>query len=385
MQTPPQPATTASLTATKTQFASLLTILEEVPDPRVTAIVDHALTDILTIALCTILCGGESFYDMEEFGEVRLDWLKTFLSLRHGAPTHDTYNRVFQALDPEKFGDCLSRWTQSVRSVLGGQVVALDGKTLRRALKKGEDSRVIVNVWATESGLLLGQRKVRDKSNEITVVPELLRALQLAGCIVTADALHCQRNIAREIVEADADYVLALKGNQGTAHAEVKAFLDDAIARKEAHLVALETLDKEHGRLEERRYWQSGKLQWFADRNEWEGLKSVGVVEARRTAQGKETVQRRYYLSSLKADVEKFARAVRGHWGVENGLHWVLDVVFGEDQSRARTGHAAENLAATRRLAVSLLRRDNTCRRSIKGKLLRAAIDPDYLKLILKT
>ncbi len=372
------PSTTTKATVTKTQITSLLTILEGVPDPRVTATVDHALPDILTIALCTILCGGESFYDMEEFCQVRLDWLKTFLRLRRGAPTHDTYNRVFQALDPEEFGDCLSRWTQAVRTVL-------DGKTLRRALKKGEDARVIVNAWATESGLLLGQRKVRNKSNEITVVPELLRALELAGCIVTADALHCQKHIAREIVEADADYVLALKGNQGTAYAEVKVFLDDAIARKETHLVTLETLDKEYGRFEERCYWQSGKLEWFADRKEWEGLQSVGMVQARRTVGGKEAMQRRYYLSSLKADVEKFAKAVRGHWGVENGLHWVLDVVFGEDQARARSGHAPENLAATRRLAVSLLRRDKTCRRSIKGKLLRAAIDPDYLKRILKT
>lgn len=385
MQTPPQATTATNVTITKPQLASLLTILEEVPDPRVTATVDHALADILTIALCTILCGGQSFYDMEEFGQVRLDWLKTFLSLRHGAPTHDTYNRLFQALDPEQFGDCLARWTQSVRRVLGGEVVALDGKTLRRPLKKGEASRVLVHAWATQSGLLLGQRKVRDKSNEITVVPELLRALQLAGCIVTADALHCQKPIAREIMEADADYVLALKGNQGTAFAEVKAFLDDAIARQEKHLATVETLDKEHGRLEQRRHWQTGKLEWFADRAKWEGLKSVGVVEARRTVGGKETVQRRYYLSSLGVDVGKFAQAVRGHWAVENGLHWVLDVVFGEDQARARTGHAAENLAATRRLAVSLLRRDHTCRRSIKGKLLRAAIDPDYLKLILKS
>lgn len=383
MQTHSQPTSATGITVTKTRLASLLTILEEVPDPRVTATVDHALPDILTIALCTILCGGQSFYDMEEFGQVRLDWLKTFLVLRHGAPTHDTYNRVFQALDPEHFGDALARWTQGARAVLGGEVVALDGKTLRRALNKGEDPRVIVNAWATESGLLLGQRKVRSKSNEITVVPELLRALELAGCIVTADALHCQKNIAREIVEADADYVLALKGNQGTAFAEVKAFLDDAIARQETHLATLETLGKEHGRIEQRRHWQTGKLEWFADRSKWEGLNSVGLVEARRTVDGKETVQRRYYLSSLGADVEKFAKAVRGHWAVENGLHWVLDVVFGEDQARARTGHAAENLAATRRLAVSLLRRDKTCRRSIKGKLLRAAIDPDYLRLIL--
>lgn len=367
------------------ELVSLITILAEVPDLRVTATVDHDLPDILTIALCTILCGGDSFYDMEEFGEVRLDWLRTFLPLRHGAPKHDTYNRVFQALDPKQFSDCLARWTQSVRTVLGGEVVALDGKAVRRALKRGEDPRVIVSAWATQSGLLLGQRKVKDKSNEITVVPELLRALELAGCIVTADALHCQQTIAREIVAADADYVLALKGNQGTAFAEVKAFLDEAIARQEPHLATLETTDKEHGRLEVRRYWQSEKLGWFADRSEWEGLQSVGVVEARRTVNGQESVERRYYLSSLKNDAPRFAQAVRGHWGVENSLHWVLDVVFGEDDSRARSGYAAENLAATRRLAVNLLRRDKTCKRSLKGKLLRAAIDPDYLKRILSS
>jgi predicted transposase YbfD/YdcC len=372
-----------STNVTKSKLVSLITILEEVPDPRVTATVDHDLPDILTIALCTILCGGDSFYDMEEFGAVRLAWLKTFLRLRHGAPTHDTYNRVFQALDPTKFGDCLTRWTQSVRTVLGGEVVALDGKAVRRALNQGEDPRVIVSAWALESGLLLGQRKVKNKSNEITVVPELLRALKLAGCIVTAAVLHCQKHIAKEIKEADAEYVLALKGNHGTAFAEVKSFLDEAIARQETHLVTLETTDKEHGRLEVRRYWQTEKLAWFADQGKWEGLKSVGVVEARRRVNGKESVERRYYLSSLSNDVGRFAKAVRGHWGVENSLHWVLDVVFGEDESRARSGYAAENLAATRRLAINLLRRDKTCKRSLKGKLMRAAIDPDYLKHIL--
>jgi len=372
-----------SMNVTKTQLVSLLTILEEVPDPRVTAIVDHDRPDILTIAPCAILCGGDSFYDMEEFGEVRLDWLKTFLRLRNGAPTHDTYNRVFQAVDPEQFGDALARWTQSVRTVLGGEVVALDGKTLRRALNQGEDARVIVSAWATGSGLLLGQRKVKNKSNEITAVPELLRALELAGCIVTADALHCQKDIAKEIIEADADYVLALKGNQGTAFAEIKTFLDDAIERQAANLMFHETTDKGHGRVEVRRYWQTEQIQWFADREAWEGLRSVGVVEAWRTVHGKESVERRYYLSSLTAEAKRFGRAVRGHWGVENGLHWVLDVVFGEDQSRARSGCAAENLAATRRLAINLLRRDKTCKRSLKGKLMRAAIDPDYLKRIL--
>jgi len=367
----------------KEKIISLIATLEEVPDPRVDRSKDHDLVDLLVIALCTILIGGESFYDMEEFAEVRLSWLKTFLRLRNGAPSHDTFNRVFQALDHRQLADSLSRWTQSVRSVLGGEVVALDGKSVRRAFNRGEDFRVIVSAWATESGLLLGQRKVRDKSNEITVVPELLQVLELAGCIVTADAMHCQKNIAKEIIEADADYVLALKGNQGTAFAEVKAFLDDAVSRADQTLVFLETVEKGHGRLETRRYWQTEKIAWYADQGQWEALRSVGLVESVREINGQPTLERRYYLSSLPSDIQRFAKAVRGHWAIENQLHWVLDVVFGEDQSRARTEQAAENLAAMRRLAVNLLRKDTQCKRSIKGKLIRAAIDPDYLRHLL--
>jgi predicted transposase YbfD/YdcC len=365
------------------EIISLITTLEEVPDPRVDRSKDHDLVDLLVIALCTILVGGDSFYDMEEFAEVRLSWLKTFLRLRNGAPSHDTFNRVFQALDQQQLADSLSRWTQSVRTVLGGEVVALDGKSLRRALDRGEDFRVIVSAWATESGLLLGQRKVRDKSNEITVIPELLQALELAGCIVTADAMHCQKNIAKEIIEADADYLLALKGNQGTAFAEVKTFLDDAVNWADKALVHLETVEKGHGRHETRRYWQTEQVSWYADRGQWEALRSVGLVESVREINGQRSVERRYYLSSLSADINRFAKAVRGHWSIENQLHWVLDVVFGEDQARARTEQAAENLAAMRRLAVNLLRRDKLCKRSLKGKLMRAAIDPDYLRHLL--
>jgi predicted transposase YbfD/YdcC len=365
------------------KIVSLISTLEEIPDPRVDRTKDHELVDILVIALCTILIGGDSFYDMEEFAEIRLEWLKGFLRLRNGAPSHDTFNRVFQALDGRVLADTLSRWTQSVRELLGGEVVALDGKTVRRALNRGEDFRVIVSAWATESGLLLGQRKVRDKSNEITAVPELLRALELAGCIVTADAMHCQKQIAREIIEADADYVLALKGNQGTAFVEVKSFLDDAVGRAEPSLAFLETVEKGHGRLEVRRYWQSAHLKWFADKQNWEGLCTVGMVESVREINSQRTVERRYYLCSLAVDIKRFAKAVRGHWSIENKLHWVLDVVFGEDQSRARTEQSAENLAAMRRLAVSILRRDKLCKRSIKGKLIRAAIDPDYLRHLL--
>ena len=365
------------------QIISLITILREIPDPRVDRTKDHELTDILVIALCTILCGGDSFYDMEEFAEVRLEWLKTFLNLRNGPPSHDTFNRLFQALDPEQWAETLSRWTQSVRTALGREVVALDGKALRRALNRGEEVRMIVSAWATESGLLLGQRKVRDKSNEITAVPALLRTLELAGCIVTADALHCQKEIAREIVEADADYVLALKGNQGAAFREIKSFLDDAVARQAKGLQSKETVEKGHGRIETRRYWQTEDIGWFADQSQWQGLQSVGVVEAIREKDGNRSVERRYYLSSLGVDMDQFARAVRGHWSIENQLHWVLDVIFKEDQNRARSANAAENLAALRRLAVNLLRKDKKCKRSVKGKLMRAAIDPEYLRHLL--
>jgi predicted transposase YbfD/YdcC len=240
---------------------------------------------------------------------------------------------------------------------------------------------------------VLGQLKVADKSNEITALPELLRVLELTGCIVTVDAMGTQKKIAKEIIEADADYVLALKGNHETVHAEVKSFLDEAVAEKNSqpakpskvavNLAVLETVEKDHGRMETRRYYQSAALDWFADRAKWEGLRSVGMVEAIREIGAQRTVERRYYLSSLTLGVETFARAVRGHWGVENKLHWVLDVQMREDQSRARAGYAAENLATLRRLALNLLKREKTKKRGIKGKQLNASWDHAYLLRLL--
>lgn len=376
---------------------SLVEELKTVVDPRVERTKDHELIDILVIAICTLLCAGESFNDMEEFGEAKQDWFKTFLSLRHGIPSHDTFNRVFAALDPQQFLECFLRWTQSLRQAVAQEIVALDGKALRRALNKNESVKCVVSAWAESNGLVLGQWKVDQKSNEITALPELLRVLELAGCIVTVDAMGCQKKIAREIIEADADYVLALKGNQETVHAEVKSFLDASLEEKNrvraagvpvprevAALRQLQTVDKDHGRLETRRYYQSDYLEWFADRAQWEGLRTVGMVESVREVDGKTTVERRYYLSSLKPDVEVFARAVRGHWAVENKLHWVMDVCFGEDQSRARAGYAAENLALLRRLALNLLRREPTKkRRSIRGRQLNASWDHAYLTRLL--
>ena len=366
---------------------SLLEVFAVLPDPRIARGKEHRLVDLLVIAVCTLLTGGESFYDMAHFARLREGWLRTFLELPGGPPSHDTFNRLFAVLDPAAFAETFAAWTESVRAALPAgerEIVALDGKAVRRALNAGEGTRYLVSAWATENGLALGQVQVADKSNEITAVPALLRALELTGCMVTADALHCQKNTAKEIVEADADYVLALKGNQGLAHQEIKEALDDAIARADPGLATCETIEKGHGRIETRRYFQSADLGWFTDRAEWAGLASVGVVEAVRDVDGKVSVERRYYFSSLPTNVALFARAVRGHWAIENNLHWVLDVVMGEDQSRARSGFAAANLGVARRLALNLLRQDPNPALSTKRKQRQAAFDTTYLASLLK-
>ena len=374
---------------------NLLAHLAGVPDPRIERQKLHPLTDLLAIALCSLLCGGTGFTDMACFGQAKQDWFRRFLPLPHGIPSHDTFNRVFSLLDPQAFLECFLRWTQGLREVVAGELVALDGKALRRALDQGQPVQYILSAWAADNRLVLGQLKVEAKSNEITAVPKLLRALELAGCIVTLDAMGCQKQIAREILAAGADYVLALKGNQGNAHQEVQTFLDEAIAETTsgagtprgrpplAKLDHLETVEKNGGRIETRRYWHTDEVEWFADRKLWRGLRSLGVVEAVREIRGEVSVARRYYLSSLGRGVERFARAVRGHWGIKNQLHWVLDVQMGEDASRVRRGHAPENLATSRRLALNLLRRDQTCRRGIAGKRLNAAWKHDYLIKLL--
>jgi hypothetical protein len=282
--------------------------LSQVQDPRIERCRDHDLIDILVIAICTLLCGGEGFNDMEDLGNAKYEWFKTFLNLRHGVPSHDTFNRVFAALDPKQFLDCFLRWTQSLRQAVSQEIVALDGKALRRALNKDQSIKYVVSAWAESNGLVLGQLKVADKSNEITAVPQLLRVLELSGCIVTLDAMGCQKKIAKEIVEADADYVLALKGNQETVHEEVKSFLDATLQERQAArpvgtklsaaaatLVSTETVEKDPGRVETRRYFQSDQLGWFADLSKWEGLRSVGMVESIREWEDKKTVERRYY------------------------------------------------------------------------------------------
>jgi len=370
----------------------LIECFEDLPDPRMDRSKKHKLVDILVIGLCSQLVGGSGFSDMETFGRIREDWLRTFLELPEGIPSHDTFNRCFAAIDPYQFLDCFVEWVQGICPSLKGETVAIDGKALRRALNEGESIPYIVSAWASDNGLALGQVKVKDKSNEITAIPGLLQALHLKGCIVTIDAMGCQKKIAGNIIDKHADYVLALKGNHETVHDEVREFFADAVAPcatqcadtvVEGTMDFHQTIGKNHGRVETRRYWQSTDLNWFQDKPLWKGLQSIGMVEAIRTIKGKSSIERRFFLSSLPLDAEKLAKSIRGHWGVENALHWCLDVTFKEDDSRTRTMNAAQNVATLRRIALNLVKKTPREKTSQRQKLLVAALDPEFLKELL--
>jgi len=353
-------------------------------DPRVDRTRLHNLGDILIISICCMLCGGESFYDMEDFGLAKETWFRTFLELPNGIPSHDTFNRVFAALDPAGFNACFLRWTEGLRKVVAGDIVSLDGKALRRATD-GTGIPFIVNAWSSANGLVLGQVKVDEKSNEITAVPELLDALLLKGCIVTLDAMGCQKKTAAKIIKNGADYVISLKGNQGTMLDEVGTFLEDEAARAPDRLDRFETVEKGHGRIETRICRQSGHLDWFADKAEWAGLASVFMVDSVREIRGTATAERRFFVSSLSVDAKKALEASRSHWNVENQLHWRLDVQFNEDQCRARAQNAAENLAILRRIALNMLNAEKTKKRGIKGKQKIASWNHDYLMKLLRS
>ena len=367
--------------------AAITEYFAELTDPRVERTKRHLLLDILVIALCAVICGAEGWVDLEAYGKAKEAWLRQFLVLPHGIPSHDTFARVLARLDPEELQACFLRWIRAVSELSAGEVVAIDGKTLRRSFDQasGKGAITMVSAWATANRLVLGQQKVDEKSNEITAIPALLELLAVEGCIVTIDAMGCQRVIAQRLSDKGADYVLALKGNQGTLHEEVDGFFRWAHRRQFAEVPhsTYETLEQQHGRLEERRYWLVSDIAWLLPTAKWPGLRSIGMVEATRTVGEKTTVEQRYYLTSLAGDAQQFGQAVRGHWGIENGLHWVLDVAFHEDESRVRREYAAENFAVLRHLALSLLRQEQSCRNGIKVKRLKAGWDDTYLTKVL--
>jgi predicted transposase YbfD/YdcC len=370
-----------------TRIENLSYHLNIIPDPRVDRCKAHTLHDVLMIAILAMLCGAETFVDFEDFGKAKEDWLRGFLQLPNGIPSHDTFGRVFCAMDNQCFAESFRNWTEGLRKKISGEIVAIDGKTLRRSHDKHKAKSAIhmVSAWGRENGLVLGQIKVAEKSNEITAIPELLRTLELADCIVTIDAMGTQKSIAREIREADADYVLALKGNHETALEEISSFLLDARAKNFADVPHdfLEKVEKDHGRIETRRYWITEQVDWFEDRQLWEGLRSFGMVESLREINGVSSREIRFFLASIPAAAKNFARAVRGHWAVENSLHWCLDVCFAEDACRIRIGYAAENMAILRHIALNVLKRDTTKKRGIKGKQKNASWDHAYLLTLL--
>jgi predicted transposase YbfD/YdcC len=367
----------------ETKYPDFLKVFEDLPDPRHHRTRRHRFVDILFIALCSVLTGGRSFMDMEELACDWEPWFKQLIPMTGGPPSHDTFNRVFQMMDPLLFESCFRAWTEQIRTELPEtmEIIAVDGKCCRGSGSVAKKPIEVVNAWASENSLVLGVLATEGKGREIEAVQNLLKGLILKQSVVTGDALNCQRETAAVIVEGGGDYVLALKGNQPTMYQEFKLFLDEL---SQGALPDVETVDKGHGRIETRRYWQSEDLGWYADLDKWAGLRSVGMVHSvREMTDGKIEQECRYYISSLPYNPELFAKATRKHWGVENRVHYCLDVSFGEDQNRARTKYAAANLSTLRKMAMNILRQEPS-NKSLIQKQRKAARSQRFLLNLLK-
>lgn len=361
---------------------------KNVRDPRVVGRCDHLLMDIVTIAILAVICGADDWTDIEVFGKVRQDWLRQFLELPHGIPSHDTFRRVFELLERNQFAAGLLQWTQALQEATDAKLVAIDGKTLRRSHRQraGLAALHLVTAWSSENRLTLAQYATEDKSNEIAAIPQLLKLLRLKGCAVTIDAMGCQKEIAAEIRARKADYVLAVKDNQPHLHEDLQQHFV-AVLENEASLPSRQhhaTKEKGHGRQEERFYYSTPVPETLRNREAWRDIESVGCAINSTVRDARETGLVRYFISSLKPNAKRLGKAVRSHWSIENSQHWVLDIAFREDDRRQQERNGAANLATVRRLAVSLLRQDTTITRGAKAKRMVAALEPTYLLRVLK-
>lgn len=366
--------------------SNLIKHFSDLKDPRMVKKTQHKLMDILVIAVCASLCRcDDSWEDVEFFGELRIEWFKKFLDLPNGIPSHDTFRRVFLLIDIVGFQTCFYNWANSFRKKIEGETIAIDGKTICGSVDKAHGIKAshIVSAWANENQLVLGQVKVDEKSNEITAIPKILELLDLKGCTVTIDAMGTQKEIAKKIIEAEADYLLGLKGNQGNLHDNVKTYINDqldAVLTDSSHQEKT-TTDADHGRLEIRNFHLFTCLDWLEKKDEWVGLKGIGVVESIVEKNEKITRERRYYITSLTS-IERFAKDVRSHWGIES-MHWILDVAFNEDNSTRRKGNSPANCGVLKHISLNLLKREKTCKRSINGKRVRAVNDVSYLEKVI--
>jgi predicted transposase YbfD/YdcC len=358
-----------------------------IEDPRMDRQKKHKLIDIIAIAVCATIAGADGWAPIALYARSKEAWLRTFLELPNGIPSHDTFGRVFCLLDPHAFQDAFRQWVGLIQGKIEG-VVAIDGKTACGSHDRASGKQAIhlVSAWAVANGVSLGQVKVDDKSNEITAIPELLSLLEIKGCLVTIDAMGCQRDIAQKIVDAGGDYLLAVKGNQEILAEDVEQEFKHAQADGFAHMDHLyrETIEKGHGRIEKRQYWYTHDVEGLGTLQRWPKLTGMVMCRATRTDQGQTSVEDRYFITSAAHDdVAKIADAVRAHWQIENGLHWVLDVAFGEDQSRIRSGYAAENIAAIRKIANNALKQCTSRKGGVKTKRLQAGWDDRFMEEIL--
>lgn len=366
--------------------APLLSYFDDLKDPRVERSQLHSLSEILFIAIAGTVAGAEGWRELEAFAQAKRDWLAGYLDLPNGTPSDDTFRRVISRLDPVAFEACFRDWIAAAVVQSDGELITIDGKTHRGSYDHSDGKAPLhtISAWAEANRLVLAQEKVTDDSNEISAIPKLLEVLELQGCIVTIDAMGTQRAIAREIIDRGADYVLALKSNQPTLYEDVRTFFEEASARSWQGIEHdyYEHTDGGHGRIEVRRLWCTGDVAWVAEQTKWASLRTIAMVERRRIVGETETLERHYYITSLAPEARPLAGAVRGHWGIENRLHWVLDVSFGEDSSRVRKAYAPENLGLLRRIALNLLRQEPSTG-SLKGKRKRAGWDNAYLSTVL--
>jgi predicted transposase YbfD/YdcC len=368
----------------KNSFLDNFSTLE---DPRIERQKLYPLIEIIFLTICAVISGANHFTEIVIFGEANLDWLKKYLPFKNGIPAHDTIGYLFSKLNPEHFKNKFIEWIQSVATISKGEIVAIDGKTHRHSFDSQSNKAAIhmISAWATNANIVLGQLKVNEKTNEITAIPQLLEMLELTGCIVTIDAMGCQKEIAKKIVESKADYVLALKGNQGTLYENVEQFFQfqNECDYKDYNFDYFKNSENDHGRIDIREYWITSSINWLEEKKGWKNLAAIGCARLSSTVGDITTVYNRYYIVSKDMDAKTFGEAVRNHWGIENKLHWCLDISFREDESRIRKGAAPDNFGVIRHICMNLLKQEKSFKRGIQGKRYRASMDIKYREKIL--